>query len=436
MHGFRSRFIRVFENVPWNSQPFIRLLAGFAVHLGKRRNGLHSERLDLVNVASFAMAVYSQPSSTQSQDVGQGVRMHEARLSQGLPYARPTSQQPPNSCGPEDSRIDTPSGSSRRILPMDGEKVTVEHVLVCSSPNAPVLMVLSKDTNEGRAFYTVKVLEASEQHRFGPPTTSVSCIYPTVTWGVRDPGPPIAKPPPPPPPPQYGGVERQTVVSWPISNTGQAVPKEPPPHQQTGIESQTASTPPPPPPYQEGGMENQRVRAIGPAVAKPPPPHLQDNVVSKADASWPVSHTSQAVPKEPSLHPQASMESQTVSKPPPPSPHLQTGMDSRTGIPKTPLPHPQAGRDDQTVSSSVNHTHETVAAPFDQFATTSSGTGTTSTSVQPPGVTSEASVPGKYKDLGGRYLEFVPYGWTVQTRSAPTATIRDVPAPDRNTATQ
>ena len=376
--------------------------------MGKRRNGLDSQRLDPVSLDSFAMVEYSQPFSAPGQDAGHGVRMHESQLSQGLPYASPPSEQPPNSCGPEGSRIDTPS-SSRSILPMDGESVTVEYVFVCSSPNSPVLMVLSKDTNEGRVFYTLRLLEASKQHRSGPPTTSLSYIYPPVPWGVRDTGPPLAKPPPPPPPPPYGGMERQTVVSWPTCNTNQAVPKEPPPRQQRGIESQTASTPPPPPPYPRGDTENPKVSVIDPAVAKPPPPLLRDNVESQVNVSWSIRNTSQAVPKEPPPHPQEGMESQTVSKPPPPSMHLQAGIDSRAGVPKASLPHPQADRDDQTVSSSVNHIHSPAAAQFDQLTTTSSGTGTTSASLQPPGVTSEASVPGKYVDRGGRYLEFEPY---------------------------
>ena len=51
------------------------LLAGFAVHRGKRRDGLHSQRLELVIVEPFGMAEYSKPFSIQTQDVGQGVRM-------------------------------------------------------------------------------------------------------------------------------------------------------------------------------------------------------------------------------------------------------------------------------------------------------------------------------------------------------------------------
>ena len=117
--------------------------------------------------------------------------MHKSQSSQPLPCRNPTSDQPPNDSQPEGSRIDA-AFNSREYLPKDGEVITVENVLVCSSPYSPVLMVVSKDTGEGRVFYTVKVLEASMQPKSGPPTTSVLCIYSTVTWGVRDIGPAIA----------------------------------------------------------------------------------------------------------------------------------------------------------------------------------------------------------------------------------------------------
>ena len=325
--------------------------------------------------------------------------------------------------------------NSRGLLPMDGEKITVEHVLVCSAPNSPVLMVVSKDTSGGRVFYTVRVLEASSQHMSGPPTTSLSCIYSTVTCGVRDTGPATAKPPPPPPPHPHGGIERQAVVSLAVNNTSQAVPKEAPAHQQRGIENQTASTPPLPSPHlQERGMEIQELRNTGSAIAKPPPPHLQGGMGIQSDASWPVSITSQAVPKEPPPQLHTSMESRTASTPPPPPPHLQggiesqkvstppplpqnlqTGTESRTRIAKASPPHPQTDIEDQTVSTSVNQTHRPAASHFDQLMTPSSGAETTSASLQPPGVTSETSVPGKYMDLGGRYLQYVPYEDKVRT---------------------
>ena len=176
-----------------------------------------------------------------------GFLMHKSQWSQPLPYGSPTPDEPPHSARPESSKIDAPF-NSRGLFPMDGEVTTVEHVLVCSSPNSPVLMVVSKDTSEGRVYYTMKVLEASTQKKSGAPTTSVLCICSTMTWGVRDIGPAIAKPPLPPPPHLQGGMGRQAVVSWPVSNTSQAVTEEPHPHQQRGMESHTASTPPRPPP--------------------------------------------------------------------------------------------------------------------------------------------------------------------------------------------
>ena len=187
---------------------------------------------------------------------------------------------------------------------MDGEVITVEHVLVCRSPMSPVLMIVSKDTSEGRIFYTVKVLEASMPKKFGPPTTSVSCIYCTMTGLVRDTSPAVAKPPPPPPPPLQGGRESQTDVSRLVRNTSQAVPKEPPPHLQRGMVSQTASTPPPSPPHLQGGMESQKGSS-----PTPPPPHLQAGMESRTEVTSPVHDTSQAVPKAPPPHLQNDMES-------------------------------------------------------------------------------------------------------------------------------
>ena len=249
----------------------------------------------------------------------------------------------------------------------------------------------------------------------GPPTTSVSCIYSTVTCGVRDTGPAIAKPPPPPPPQPHGGIERRAVVSGALNNTSQAVPKEAPAHQQRDIENQTAVTPPLPSPHlEERGGQSQELKSTCSAFTKPPPPHLQGGMGIQSNASLPVSITNQAVPKEPppQLHTsietpppsprlRAGIESQKVSRPPSPPQNLQTGTESRTGIPKPSPPHPQTNIENETVSTSMNRTHRHAASHFDQ--------------VMPPGVTSEASVPGKYVDIGEHYLKFVPYAKNDQT---------------------
>ena len=239
--------------------------------------------------------------------------MHKSQLSQSLTRGTPASDQAPHSGRPASSRSGAPS-TSRGLLPIDGKVIAVEDVFGCSSPDIPVLVVVYRNTSKERVVYTVRVSKTSTQHDSGWPTTSVLCIYSTVTWGLTDRGLVIAKPP------------------------------------------------------------------------LPPPAHLQ-----------------------------GGMESQKVSTPPPPPPHLQTGTESRTGIPKASPPHPQADIEDQTVSTSVNQTHRPAASHFDQLTTPSSGAGTTSASLQPPGVTSEASVPGKYMDFGGRYLQYVPYAKKVPT---------------------
>ena len=122
--------------------------------------------------------------------------MYNSQSSQPLPSGSPASDQPPRSGRPEGSRLDA-DFNSRDLLPIDGEKITVEHVFVCISPMSPVLMVASKDTSEGRVFYTVKILEVSTPQPSGPPTTSVSRVYSDVTGLVRDRGPAVAKAPPP-----------------------------------------------------------------------------------------------------------------------------------------------------------------------------------------------------------------------------------------------
>ena len=79
-------------------------------------------------------------------------------------------------------------------------------------------------------------------------------------------------------------------------------------------------------------------------------------------------------------------------------------------VAKAPPPHLQRGMESQTASISGNQAHGPALSPFDRTATPSSGAGTTSASLQPPAVTAEGSLPGKYVAVPGqRYLEFVPH---------------------------
>ena len=120
--------------------------------------------------------------------------MYSSQSSQPLPSGSPAADQPPHGGRPDGSRLDK-ALNSRGLLPIDGEVITVEHVVVCISPDSPVLMVASRDTSEGRVFYTVNVLEAYLPRKSGPPTTSVSCIYSNVTGLVRDTGQAMPKVP-------------------------------------------------------------------------------------------------------------------------------------------------------------------------------------------------------------------------------------------------
>ena len=168
--------------------------------------------------------------------------MHKSQLSQSLTRGTPASDQAPHSGRPASSRSGAPS-TSRGLLPIDGKVIAVEDVFGCSSPDIPVLVVVYRNTSKERVVYTVKVSKTSTQHDSGWPTTSVLCIYSTVTWGPTDIGLTIAKPPLSPPAHLQGGTTNQIVVSRPVGNTSPAVSQELPPHQQTGMECHIASTP-------------------------------------------------------------------------------------------------------------------------------------------------------------------------------------------------
>ena len=128
---------------------------------------------------------------------------------------------PPPPSGDPGSRHDS-GFDPRNLLPIAGDKLTVENVSFCRSPSSPVIMVLSKDIDGRRVFVISKIVEVSMQEPFGLAIASASRDYSVIPEPVRDPGTAFAKPPPP----QL--IQQRRMESQAVSTSLDQAPKPPP----------------------------------------------------------------------------------------------------------------------------------------------------------------------------------------------------------------